>query len=130
MELSKKSSEMGSPMVGLDRMDAKFTWVPMEPRGRRRKRSGSLQFFTVLCLPSDRKKTTVTQAGTRLCESMGPDTMAQRTDIGKENEQDGKGLEQLYLGERIIFTRRGWSQAMCIGSRLEGPWQARQDAVG
>lgn len=74
---------------------------------------------------------TVTQARTRLCESMRPDTMAQRTDIGKENEQDGvKGLEQLYLGERIIFTRRGWSQAVCIGSSLEGPWQARQDAVG
>ena len=62
---------------------------------------------------------------------MRPDTMAQRTDIGKENEQDGvKGLEQLYLGEHIIFTRRGWSQAVCIGSSLEGPWQARQDAVG
>lgn len=60
---------------------------------------------------------------------MGPDTMAQRTDLGKENEQDGvKGLEQLYLEERIIFTRRGWPQAVCIGSSLEGPWQARQDA--
>ena len=98
MELSKKSSEMGSPMVGLDRMDANFTWVPMEPRGRRRKRSGSLQFFTVFCLPCDRKKTTVTQARTRLCESMDPETMAQRTDIGKENEQDGvKGWNSFIL---------------------------------
>lgn len=34
---------MGSPMVGLERMDAKVTWVPGEPRGRRKR--------------SDRKKT-------------------------------------------------------------------------
>lgn len=45
---------MGSPMVGLDRMDV-GTCVPMEPR-ERRKRSNSLQFFTVLCQLSDRKK--------------------------------------------------------------------------
>lgn len=46
---------MGSSMVGLDCMDV-GTCVPMEPR-ERRKRSNSLQFFTVLCQLSDRKQT-------------------------------------------------------------------------
>lgn len=64
---SKKSSEMGSPTAGLELTDAKvgrllghgWSW------GGAMRSSDSLQFFTVLCQPSDREKMSSHTGGTR-----------------------------------------------------------------
>lgn len=54
---------------------------------------------------------------------MGPETMAQRADIGNEKEQDGVKEVGTTLSWRVhVFIRTCRSQAMCIGNNLEGPW--------
>lgn len=68
------------------------------------------------------KRQTVTQARTRLCESMDPETMGQRGDIGTENEQDGvKGVGTNLSWRAHVFTRTGRSQAMGIRQQSRGP---------